>query len=269
MTFASSADADRAREQLNGTIVEGRKIEVNNATARVQTKKPPTVNSGGNVTGGSCIASAVAAATAAGLYQNKLHHQTSSGKLLTRLPVARATLTGLHGYPHSHGTFSATTAGTVASAAHHNNPHYSAVANAAAAALQLQQQQQQQNHYNAAVAAAAQHQNPTHLTSSLRGANLIQDPFLTFAPTGGSPAGIPASAYAAYSAAAARSYYTAAAAAQAASAANHAAAVTNPAAAAAAAGLPPFGPVAYPAEPYLGPIAGYGAAIYRNRFTPY
>ncbi|XP_022245770.1 RNA binding protein fox-1 homolog 3-like [Limulus polyphemus] len=28
VTFASSADADRAREQLNGTVVEGRKIEV-------------------------------------------------------------------------------------------------------------------------------------------------------------------------------------------------------------------------------------------------
>lgn len=40
VTFAASSDADRAREQLNGTVVEGRKIEVNNATARVQTKKP-------------------------------------------------------------------------------------------------------------------------------------------------------------------------------------------------------------------------------------
>ncbi|RWS01416.1 RNA binding protein fox-1 1-like isoform X3, partial [Dinothrombium tinctorium] len=27
VTFASSLDADRAREQLNGTVVEGRKIE--------------------------------------------------------------------------------------------------------------------------------------------------------------------------------------------------------------------------------------------------
>ncbi|XP_067143473.1 RNA binding protein fox-1 homolog 3-like isoform X2 [Centruroides vittatus] len=43
VTFANSADADRAREQLNGTVVEGRKIEVNNATARVQTKKTPTI----------------------------------------------------------------------------------------------------------------------------------------------------------------------------------------------------------------------------------
>lgn len=46
VTFATSADADRAREQLNGTVVEGRKIEVNNATARVQTKKTPTIPNG-------------------------------------------------------------------------------------------------------------------------------------------------------------------------------------------------------------------------------
>ncbi|XP_076334473.1 RNA binding protein fox-1 homolog 2-like isoform X2 [Tachypleus tridentatus] len=43
VTFATSADADRAREQLNSTVVEGRKIEVNNATARTQTKKSPTI----------------------------------------------------------------------------------------------------------------------------------------------------------------------------------------------------------------------------------
>ncbi|XP_035019215.1 RNA binding protein fox-1 homolog 1-like isoform X1 [Hippoglossus stenolepis] len=42
VTFESAAEADQAREKLNGTIVEGRKIEVNNATARVVTKKPQT-----------------------------------------------------------------------------------------------------------------------------------------------------------------------------------------------------------------------------------
>ncbi|TRY89509.1 hypothetical protein DNTS_016076 [Danionella cerebrum] len=42
VTFESAVEADRAREKLNGTIVEGRKIEVNNATARVVTKKPQT-----------------------------------------------------------------------------------------------------------------------------------------------------------------------------------------------------------------------------------
>ncbi|XP_037045083.1 RNA binding protein fox-1 homolog 2-like isoform X11 [Bradysia coprophila] len=43
VTFANSSDAERARERLHGTVVEGRKIEVNNATARVQTKKAPAV----------------------------------------------------------------------------------------------------------------------------------------------------------------------------------------------------------------------------------
>ncbi|KAL7825941.1 hypothetical protein SRHO_G00336790 [Serrasalmus rhombeus] len=39
VTFESSVDAEKARERLHGTIVEGRKIEVNNATARVMTNK--------------------------------------------------------------------------------------------------------------------------------------------------------------------------------------------------------------------------------------
>lgn len=41
VTFGKGAEADNARDELHQTIVEGRKIEVNNATARVQTKKPP------------------------------------------------------------------------------------------------------------------------------------------------------------------------------------------------------------------------------------
>ncbi|XP_032897042.1 RNA binding protein fox-1 homolog 1 isoform X2 [Amblyraja radiata] len=43
VTFENSADADKAREKLHSTLVEGRKIEVNNATARVMTNKK-TVN---------------------------------------------------------------------------------------------------------------------------------------------------------------------------------------------------------------------------------
>ena len=72
MTFANSSDADAAREALHATVVEGRKIEVglfalsfplslqlsivslsslfpqqvNNATARVQTKKPTSMPNG-------------------------------------------------------------------------------------------------------------------------------------------------------------------------------------------------------------------------------
>ena len=38
-----ASDAERARAELNGTMVEGRKVEVNCATARIHTKKvkPP------------------------------------------------------------------------------------------------------------------------------------------------------------------------------------------------------------------------------------
>ncbi|XP_036422928.1 RNA binding protein fox-1 homolog 3-like isoform X1 [Colossoma macropomum] len=39
VTFESNTDAEKARERLHGTMVEGRKIEVNNATARVMTNK--------------------------------------------------------------------------------------------------------------------------------------------------------------------------------------------------------------------------------------
>jgi RNA binding protein fox-1 len=39
VTFATASDADRARDKVNGTVVEGRKIEVNNATVRVVSKK--------------------------------------------------------------------------------------------------------------------------------------------------------------------------------------------------------------------------------------
>lgn len=39
VTFANSADAESARQALNGIVVEGRKIEINYATARIMTKK--------------------------------------------------------------------------------------------------------------------------------------------------------------------------------------------------------------------------------------
>uniref|UniRef100_A0A673LIZ7 RNA binding fox-1 homolog 3b n=1 Tax=Sinocyclocheilus rhinocerous TaxID=307959 RepID=A0A673LIZ7_9TELE len=58
VTFETSADADRAREKLNGTIVEGRKIEVNNATARVMTNKKvvnPYTNSKSSSQHYSCL----------------------------------------------------------------------------------------------------------------------------------------------------------------------------------------------------------------------
>lgn len=62
VTFALSSDADRARDKLNGTVVEGRKIEVNNATARIMTKKAtPTV-----VTATATVPTAISAAALRG-----------------------------------------------------------------------------------------------------------------------------------------------------------------------------------------------------------
>jgi len=47
ITFKRSADAEHAKKALHGTMVDNRKIEVNDATARVQTKKPsPNVITG-------------------------------------------------------------------------------------------------------------------------------------------------------------------------------------------------------------------------------
>ncbi|KAL8610534.1 hypothetical protein ACOMHN_060454 [Nucella lapillus] len=67
VTFASSADADRARDKLNGTVVEGRKIEVNNATARVMTKKvtTPTIPNAAALRGVALTRGRAAAAVAA------------------------------------------------------------------------------------------------------------------------------------------------------------------------------------------------------------
>lgn len=39
VTFVDKFEAEAAKKELNGTMVEGRKIEVNDATARVQSKK--------------------------------------------------------------------------------------------------------------------------------------------------------------------------------------------------------------------------------------
>ncbi|XP_063225866.1 RNA binding protein fox-1 homolog 1-like isoform X35 [Bacillus rossius redtenbacheri] len=95
VTFANSADADRARERLHGTVVEGRKIEVNNATARVQTKKPPTVPNAAAALRGVAIqrgrarAAYPAAAAAAAAFAR---HPT---------PLTAAAATALQGYTPS------------------------------------------------------------------------------------------------------------------------------------------------------------------------
>ncbi|KAK7791637.1 hypothetical protein R5R35_012805 [Gryllus longicercus] len=132
VTFANSADADRARERLHGTVVEGRKIEVNNATARVQTKKPPTVPNvcvqwpeaaaalrGVAIQRGRARATYPAAAAAAAAFAR---HPT---------PLTAAAATALHGYtPVYYDPFLAAHAATA-------DPNYRLQAAAAAAATPL------------------------------------------------------------------------------------------------------------------------------------
>lgn len=47
VTMQRPEDADRARSELNGTCIEGRRIEVNSATQRVHNKKPKALLPGG------------------------------------------------------------------------------------------------------------------------------------------------------------------------------------------------------------------------------
>ncbi|KAM3963467.1 RNA-binding Fox protein 1 isoform 3-T4 [Aphomia sociella] len=94
VTFANSGDAERARERLHGTVVEGRKIEVNNATARVQTKKPPTVP---NV----CVQWPEAPATRARPPRPSAHAPPPAHTLPHAvLPRAAAYASPLHAYAH-------------------------------------------------------------------------------------------------------------------------------------------------------------------------
>ncbi|XP_064622518.1 RNA binding protein fox-1 homolog 3-like isoform X9 [Lineus longissimus] len=108
VTFQNSADADRAREKLNGTVVEGRKIEVNNATARVMTKKTvtPTIPNGmypaaaalrGTVFQRGQLATAAAAAA-----RRPLTAQAAAAAAAFRHPNPLATATAL---PYTPGVY--------------------------------------------------------------------------------------------------------------------------------------------------------------------
>ncbi|KAL0985177.1 hypothetical protein UPYG_G00153780 [Umbra pygmaea] len=91
VTFESALEADRAREKLNGTIVEGRKIEVNNATARVVTKKPQTPLVNGEVsTAGWKINPVMGAMYAPELYTGEFQCEFSVASF--PYPVATPTL---------------------------------------------------------------------------------------------------------------------------------------------------------------------------------
>ncbi|XP_066968423.1 RNA binding protein fox-1 homolog 1-like isoform X10 [Macrobrachium rosenbergii] len=176
VTFASAADADRARDSLNGTVVEGRKIEVNNATARVQTKKP--------------AAAVPNAAALRGVAIQRGRARTYPATALARHPTPlTAAATALHGY----------TPGV------YYDPFLAAQA-ATATPLQVNPQ--------AAAAAAAAVAQPTAVNPAAVGvsaAQLLKTPTLSVstAPQAGY-----AAAANAYTAAAARAYGVAAAAAQ-------------------------------------------------------
>jgi len=92
VTFQSATDADNARAELHGSVVDGRKIEVNNATARVQTKKP-TVIPGvpGGVGGIAGVPGGVAAGVAAAALRGAA---ITRGRILRGYPVGAAQAMG-------------------------------------------------------------------------------------------------------------------------------------------------------------------------------
>jgi len=274
VTFASSLDADRAREQLNGSIVEGRKIEVNNATARSQTKKQSS--SPRLITNVLSPANAVNFAAAAAALRGNVVIQRGgqrSGPMSAAaapsgvFAIPRNTLSSLHGYasPVS-ASMSASTLPTLLRQPPHltyqADPFFTlAAANAAAAA--------------AGASAAA---NQAGVGVPTAAGPPVSERFQM-------PAGYGAAALSA--AAAARSYYGNLAAAFAASANAEPVTMTgypNPANAAAAAaaanaaGVTLARDYASP-ETYLGlgPAGAaalrFGPAVYRNtyssRFAPY
>ncbi|XP_042877042.1 RNA binding protein fox-1 homolog 3-like isoform X6 [Penaeus japonicus] len=236
VTFASASDADRARDSLNGTVVEGRKIEVNNATARVQTKKP--------------TAAVPNAAALRGVAIQRGRARTYPATALARHPTPlTAAATALHGY----------TPGV------YYDPFLAAQA-ATATPLQVNPQ--------AAAAAAAAVGQPAaavgavnHPAVGASAAQLLKTPTLSVSTA--QQAGYAAAANA-YTAAAARAYGVAAAAAQ------PAAVAAYPTIAAGSIYYSAYADRPYPdpyiaAASGIGPVAGYGA-VYRgsyNRFAPY
>ncbi|XP_064622481.1 RNA binding protein fox-1 homolog 3-like isoform X5 [Lineus longissimus] len=103
VTFQNSADADRAREKLNGTVVEGRKIEVNNATARVMTKKTvtPTIPNAAALRGTVFQRGQLATAAAAAA-RRPLTAQAAAAAAAFRHPNPLATATAL---PYTPGVY--------------------------------------------------------------------------------------------------------------------------------------------------------------------
>ncbi|XP_037045076.1 RNA binding protein fox-1 homolog 2-like isoform X4 [Bradysia coprophila] len=244
VTFANSSDAERARERLHGTVVEGRKIEVNNATARVQTKKAPAVPQVCLTKEGAVAAPALvcvqwpdAAAALRGV-------TIPRGRARAAFPASAAAAAAFARLP-------APLAAGAANALHGFTPMYYDPFFAAAAASQAVVNDPNYHRLQAAKPVTELQSQPAILNAT---APLLKTPL--------------SQAQQAYSAAAAT--YTAVAGMRA--AAYGAAAAAQPVAGYAA--VAGYGREY--ADPYLGhgigPVPGYGAAMYRgsyNRFTPY
>lgn len=99
VTFAKGIEADKAREELHGTIVEGRKIEVNNATARVQTKKPASVNAGGLTSSAAAIVTPTS--TSNSPFARQLSNQNSALAIAAAAAAAAAQQANRVNYPAS------------------------------------------------------------------------------------------------------------------------------------------------------------------------
>ncbi|KJH43394.1 hypothetical protein DICVIV_10586 [Dictyocaulus viviparus] len=100
VTMEKAADAEKARQELHGSMVEGRKVEVNCATARIHTKKAKTVPGvlDQAVTAASALQNAALAqaqVTRALYMRNPLMAQSllARGGLLTGLPQSSMPLT--------------------------------------------------------------------------------------------------------------------------------------------------------------------------------
>lgn len=100
VTFSSSVEADLAREELHGSVVEGRKVEVNNATARVQTKKPPTLPTVGGMGGIPGVTGMTGIPGVAGMAAAALRGAAiTRGRLLRGYPLGAAQAMQAAGIP--------------------------------------------------------------------------------------------------------------------------------------------------------------------------
>ncbi|XP_062540555.1 mucin-19-like isoform X2 [Armigeres subalbatus] len=289
VTFANSSDAERARERLHGTVVEGRKIEVNNATARVQSKKVPAVSSVFLTKPGTVAAPPLAVCVPwptegyrlsmgawpwLGATAATVGATGAQSAALAAAAAAGAAPTSAAAAAAAAAAASSNQAAAAAAAAAANQPMNAAAAAAAAAsplliaqaaqraAVAAQRQRVYFDPYLAAAAASADQQYRLQAAKPVTEVPAQPTILNAAAPLLKTPLSQAQQAYnaATYTAVAARAAYGAAAAAQ-----------PTVAGYATVAG---YGREY--ADPYLGhgigPVPGYGATMYRgtyNRFAPY